>query len=63
MENEMFTFVTCTSFGHSVEYHYCSRKDADTHFDNLVAQTNPATLYVAYYCATVGGLVNAQYLA
>lgn len=62
MENEMFTFVTCSHLGHNVEYQYCSRRDADKHFDKLVADMAVATgLFVAYYCASVGGLVNAHY--
>lgn len=64
MENEMFTFVTCTHLGHQVEQQYCNRYDADKHFNELVAGMSAATgLFVAYYCASVGGLVNAHYAA
>jgi hypothetical protein len=62
MENEMFTFVTCSHLGHCVEYRYFTRKDADRLFDKLVSDLSPVTgLFVAYYCASVGGLVNAHY--
>lgn len=61
MENETFTFVICTHEGHRVEHVYCNRKDADRKFDVLVAieAESPGGLFVAYYCASIGGLVNA----
>lgn len=61
MENEMFTFVVCSHEGHSVEYHYCSRYDADKKFCALSSREAASTIgdYVAYYCASVGGLVNS----
>lgn len=61
MENEMFTFVVCTHVGHNVEYVYCNRVEADKKFDRLVCGEKNKTsgLFVAYYCASVGGLVNA----
>jgi hypothetical protein len=61
MENEMFTFVVCTHEGHRVEHVYCNRSDADRKFDVLVAYQaeQPAGLFVAYYCPSVGGLVNS----
>jgi hypothetical protein len=63
MENEMYTFVMCSHVGHQVEHFYCNRKDADKHFDTLVAGMGGVTtaLFVAYYCPSVGGLVNAHY--
>ena len=59
--NEMFTFVVCTSFGHTVSYLYCSRAEADTHFDDLIEDTCDVQ-FVAYYVASVGGLVNSWHL-
>jgi hypothetical protein len=61
MENEMFTFVVCTHLGHAVEHIYCNRQDANRKFDGLVAShaAHPEGLFVAYYCPSVGGLVNA----
>lgn len=60
MENEKFTFVVCTHEGHSTEERYCNRSEADRHFDQLVvAQSPTVSLFVGYYCASVGGLVNA----
>lgn len=62
MGNEIFTFVICSHLGHSVEQQYCNRRDADDHFERLVAEMDVVTgLFVAYYCASAGGLVNAQY--
>lgn len=61
MESEAYTFVVCSHVGHSVESRYFNRHDADKHFNELVRQmhTSPEGLHVAYYCASVGGLVNA----
>lgn len=63
MENEMFTFVLLTHTGHSVEQQYFNRRDADKRFNDLVNKSvaSPDGLAVAYYCASVGGLVNAHY--
>lgn len=63
MESEMFTFVQCSHVGHSVEQRYLSRRDADRYFDKLVADLHPQEgMFVAYYCGSVGGLVNAHYV-
>jgi hypothetical protein len=61
MENEKFTFVVLSHEGHYAEDLYCNRRDADKHFNELCRQMHakPSGLYVAYYCASVGGLVNA----
>lgn len=61
MEQEKFTFVVLSHEGHSTEDRYCNRRDADKHFAELSRQmhASPVGLYVAYYCASVGGLVNA----
>jgi hypothetical protein len=60
--DEMFTFVTCSHIGHGVEHRYFSRREADTYFNHIVANLSASTgLFVAYYCATSGGLVNAHY--
>lgn len=62
MENEMFTFLVLTQEGHDTRYCYCSRKEADATFDRLIVEQErkPATaLGIAYYCASVGGCVNA----
>lgn len=61
MENEMFTLVVCTSFSHVVETRYCSRSRADSYFDDLIEGTDDVQ-FVAYYCASVGGLVNSWHL-
>lgn len=62
MENELFTFVQCSHVGHAVEQRYFNRREADKHFDTLVAALHPQEgLFVAYYCGSVGGLVNAHY--
>lgn len=62
MDNEMFTFVQCSHAGHQVEYRYFTRREADKHFDKLVGDLHPQEgLFVAYYCGSVGGLVNAHY--
>jgi hypothetical protein len=61
MENEMFTFVTCTHVGHSVEYRYLNRPEADRLYNTMVEReaASPEGEFVAYYCASVGGLVNS----
>lgn len=61
MEQELFTFVVLTHEGHSTEHRYCNRRDADKHFDELSRQMHASSvgLYVAYYCPSVGGLVNS----
>lgn len=58
MDYEPFTFVTLTSSGHNVETLYLLRADADKRFDHLASIAG--TIAVAYYCASVGGLVNCQ---
>lgn len=62
MENEMFTFLVLTHEGHSTEQKFCNRREADKYFDTLsLASSNSSVgLYVAYYCGSVGGLVNAH---
>lgn len=61
MENEAFTFVVCSHTGHSVETVYGSRKEAERKFNSMCAfaDDSPAGNVVAYYCASVGGLVNS----
>jgi hypothetical protein len=61
MENEMFTFVVCNHFAHSTESVYCTRHEANRKFDRLCAATEkqPEGDYVAYYAASVGGLINS----
>lgn len=60
---ENFTFVVCSHTGHSVENRFFNRVEADVHFNQLVGlmQGNPNGMFVAYYCASVGGLVNASF--
>jgi len=60
MENELFTFVLLAHEGHVVENLFLSRHDADKKFDALTkCGTEDNLVAVAYYCASVGGLVNA----
>lgn len=59
MENEMFTFVTLGHKGHTVENLFLSRHDADKLFKVLCESATDNVVTVAYYCASVGGLVNA----
>lgn len=61
MENELFTFFVLTHSGHSRFDTYMNRREADKHFDELVRQMHARAdgLTVAYYCASVGGLVNS----
>lgn len=61
MESELFTFVVLTHEGHSVEQRYFNRHDADKHFDKKCDEmhASPVGLAVAYYAASVGGLVNS----
>jgi hypothetical protein len=62
MENEMFTFVVLTQESHDIRYCYCSRTVADATFDRLIREQlkkSATSLGVAYYCASVGGCVNA----
>lgn len=61
MENEKFTFLVLKHDGHSAVEHYCNRRQADLLFDKLVREqaASPAGDTVAYYCASVGGLVNS----
>lgn len=61
MEQEKFTFVTLTHSGHRLEERYMTRAEANARFDFMVAaeERSPEGLAVAYYCASVGGLVNA----
>lgn len=66
MENEKFTFLVLTHEGHRTEERYCNRKEADRYFDKLVTapeQQGAVGLFVAYYCASVGGLVNSWSVA
>lgn len=61
-ESEKFTFIVLTTEGHSVEERYFNRHYADKHFDKLVNEAQgPKAVCVAYYCASVGGCVNAQH--
>lgn len=61
MENETFTFVVCSHVGHTTEQRFMNRREADKHFDELVLRAqSPDGLFVGYYCASVGGLVNAH---
>ena len=62
MEHELFTFVACTDLGHVVESRICTRKHADHHFDEMIEHTD-GVKFVAYYCGSVGGLINSWYLA
>jgi hypothetical protein len=64
MEIEKFTFVVCSDFGHTTEERYSSREDADKHFGELseIAHRGTTVRFIAYYCASVGGLVNASIL-
>jgi len=57
VENEMFTFVVLTTESHRVEHRYHSREQADRLFDRLTLE--PGAISVAFYCASVGGCVNA----
>lgn len=59
-ENEVYTFVVLTHGGHQVGNVYCNRREADANFNALCADAEKTTagLSVAYYCASVGGLVN-----
>jgi len=64
MENELFTFVVLTHGGHSTEQRFFNRSDADRHFNELVRlmHASPVGLTVAYYSASVGGLVNEAHV-
>jgi len=53
----MFTFVVLTTESHRVEHRYHSREQADRLFDRLTLE--PGAISVAFYCASVGGCVNA----
>lgn len=61
MENEAekFDFVVATDEGYRTESFYGMRHYADKRFEELVDQT-PRLLFVAYYAASTGGLVNAH---
>lgn len=60
-EVEVYTFVQCSHVGHTVEHRYFNRREADRYFDKLVVNQSPTEgLFVGYYCASVGGLVNAH---
>lgn len=60
---EEFTFVVLRHSGHTVEKMYMTRAEADTRFTVLSAENYNTTegVYVAYYCASVGGLVNGSH--
>lgn len=58
---EEFTFVTCSDTAHAVEKRYMKRRDADLFFDRITQHMIKGDVFVAYYCASVGGLVNAHY--
>lgn len=58
MDNDTFTFIVCHPFGHSVESRYCSRTDADKHFNDLIVKNGGAD-YIAYYAPSSGGQINA----
>jgi hypothetical protein len=59
MANEMFTFVTLFHDGHRVEQTYSTRAEADAWFNKLIdLPPSEGALVIAYYCASVGGLVN-----
>lgn len=60
MEPELFTFVTCDDLGHHVSHIFFTRANADLHFDKLCSAAGRNTLLIAYYCGSVGGLVNAS---
>lgn len=61
MDSEKFEFVLLTDFGHRVEHFYGTRAEADKKFDYLsnIAKAD-GVFCIAYYCASVGGLVNAH---
>lgn len=61
MRKEAFTFLVCSTVGHFEQTYYFTRPEADEMFDKLSAavEKSPEGEYVAFYCASVGGLVNS----
>lgn len=61
MENELFTFYVLTHESHTRTDRYMTRADADREFRLIVDRHSktPEAEYVAYYCPSVGGLVNS----
>jgi len=61
MSSEQFTFFVLTHEGFTQTSRFMNRTEADREYDRLVAEqsTRPEGEYVAYYCASVGGLVNS----
>lgn len=55
---EAFNFVVTTDDGFRTEVFFGLRHYADKRYEELIAET-PRLLHVAYYAASIPGLVNA----